>query len=358
MKTLNFMLQACAASVFHETTFAESEENQDLQSISNQNTVDFPCDRKELGAFDWFRLAAAVLIITIHTTPLIQINEYADLLLTGVIARTAVPFFFAVSGYFTPLSSTSELKKIYLKISAVYGIATAIYLPLGTYSADIKAILFKGTYFHLWYFPAFVLGAAIVIFLKKLPMPAAFIIALLLYAVGLCGDSYYSLIFPIEPFRNMYDVLFKIFSYTRNGFFIAPIFMLIGNALANKRPIKQRIFIILGLIVSVIWLTAERFLLRKVAYVPRDNMFIFLIPTTFFLILLLASVKAKPRPFIRHMSMWIYIIHPFIIHYIKKLGIEDPLQTAVIVTAISVPLAAAITFFAKKLKKISAKNKK
>lgn len=212
------MLQACAASISRETAFAESEQNQDFQSISNQNKVDFLYDRKELGAFDWFRLAAAVLVIIIHTSPLKQINEDADLFLTGVIARIAVPFFFAASGYFAPLSSTSELKNIFLKISAVYGIATAIYLPLGTYNASIKALLFEGTFYHLWYFPAFVLGAAIVIILKKLPMPAAFIIALLLYAVGLCGDSYYSLIFGIKPLRDMYAVFFKIFSYTRNGF--------------------------------------------------------------------------------------------------------------------------------------------
>ena len=183
-------------------------------------------------------------------------------------------------------------------------------------------------------------------------MPAAFSIAATLYVIGLFGDSYYNLISDIEPLRRLYSGFSKVFSYTRNGIFAAPIFMLYGNILSHRPPAKHRVLTVSGLIVSVVLLTVERFLLRGTALAPHDNMFISLIPSTFFLLLFLISINAKPRPFIRSMSMWIYIIHPLVIHYVRKLGIEDRLKTAVIVTLITIPCAALNAVSAAKLKAV------
>ena len=49
---------------------------------------------------DWFRLAAAVLMVCNHTAPLSDIAPTADFFLTRVLARVVVPFFLMVSGYF------------------------------------------------------------------------------------------------------------------------------------------------------------------------------------------------------------------------------------------------------------------
>ena len=49
---------------------------------------------------DVFRLAAALLIIAIHTSPLADLSGMGDFVLTRVIARVAVPFFFVTSGFF------------------------------------------------------------------------------------------------------------------------------------------------------------------------------------------------------------------------------------------------------------------
>ena len=51
-------------------------------------------------ALDGFRLAAAVLVVTIHTSPLASVSPLGDFWLTRVLARLAVPFFLMVSGYF------------------------------------------------------------------------------------------------------------------------------------------------------------------------------------------------------------------------------------------------------------------
>ena len=70
--------------------------------------------KNDLGAIDMFRIVAAALVIIIHTGDIPFLGESGNLLLSGVIARIAVPFFFAVTGFFTDLSSAENVKS-YLK---------------------------------------------------------------------------------------------------------------------------------------------------------------------------------------------------------------------------------------------------
>ena len=55
---------------------------------------------KDYAGIDCARLVFAFLIIAIHTSPLAIAGGTADFVLSGVIARTGVPFFFMVSGFF------------------------------------------------------------------------------------------------------------------------------------------------------------------------------------------------------------------------------------------------------------------
>ena len=54
--------------------------------------------KKRYDSLDWFRLAAAALVVAIHTSPLADVSADADFFLTRVLARIAVPFFFMVTG--------------------------------------------------------------------------------------------------------------------------------------------------------------------------------------------------------------------------------------------------------------------
>ncbi len=197
-------------------------------------------DKNNLGAFDRFRLVAAVLVIAIHTSPLWSVNETCNFLLTGVFARVAVPFFFAMTGYFTDFKSSARIGNLTVKTLAMYAAAIVIYLPFGTYSATLRMLLFEGAFYHLWYFPACVTGALIVFALKMLPTVPAFAIAAALYVIGVFGDSYYVLTKGLPPVRAMYDFFSGIFSYTRNGLFFAPLYILLGNALAKHRLDRNR----------------------------------------------------------------------------------------------------------------------
>lgn len=284
-------------------------------------------DKNDLGAFDRFRLVAAVLVITIHTSPLWSVNETCDFLLTRIFARVAVPFFFAMTGYFTDFKSAARIGKLAVKTLAMYAAAIVIYLPFGTYSATLRMLLFDGAFYHLWYFPACVTGALIVFALRKLPAVPAFAIAGALYVIGAFGDSYYGLTTGLPPVRAMYDFFSGIFSYTRNGLFFAPLFMLIGSALSKHELGGNRFAAGIGLVLSLLMMTVEGLLLKGIAFAPHDNMIFSLIPAVIFLFDFLASFKVKPRPCYRKAAMWIYILHPIAGYWIgiltARLGIED-----------------------------------
>lgn len=56
--------------------------------------------KQRFGGLDRFKFIAAFFVVAIHTSPLSSFSANADFLLTRVLARTAVPFFLMVTGYF------------------------------------------------------------------------------------------------------------------------------------------------------------------------------------------------------------------------------------------------------------------
>lgn len=128
---------------------------------------------------DKFRIIATVLIIAVHTFPLVSINNTIDFIFTHSLCRIGVPFFFMATGFFI-LSKSLENKKVLIsyikKILIIYLICMLIYLPINIYSGQLKNLSFlqlilnitiNGTFYHLWYFSALVLGIFIVYFLLK-----------------------------------------------------------------------------------------------------------------------------------------------------------------------------------------------
>ena len=152
-------------------------------------------NRQPLPSLDRFRLLAAVLVVAIHTGPLGSFSPAADLWLTRVLARVAVPYFAMVSGYFLARGHWQGTGRLWRHTLGLYAVSVLLYLPLNLYAGNPvgwRGLVFNGTFYHLWYLPALLLALPIARLLAGTGR-TGWAVAGLLYLIGLGGDSYYGL---------------------------------------------------------------------------------------------------------------------------------------------------------------------
>ncbi len=296
----------------------------------------------EYGGIDWMKLAAALLVVAIHTGPLLSYNREVDQLLTGILARVAVPLFFMASGFLffrkllgDPQKDRSRLLRYVTKTMRLYAIAILMYVPLNLYRGDfeggisypalIRDILVDGTFYHLWYLPALATGLALVYFLHRwVAWRWVLIMAGLLYGAGLLGDSYYGLTLRLGMLDGLYDWLFQWMAYTRNGLFFAPVFLAIGAWLSRRPPrIKRKQTYAFLLLLSLAALVAEGRLLHAAGYPRHDSMYISLLPSVTLIFILALQYRGGNGGLARQLSQWMYIVHPLAIVLVR--GAAKPL---------------------------------
>lgn len=296
---------------------------------------------------DYFRVVAAILVVAIHTSPLLSINESADFILTRILARVAVPFFFMASGFFLfgkntmstiALKDNKRITRFLSKTLVLYMSVIIIYIPLNIYmgyfkedltvAGLLKDFLFNGTLYHLWYLPAAITGGFIAfICINKFGFKKTFLLSAILFVIGIFGDSYYKWIeaFPIGV--AFYQFLFQIFDYTRNGIFFAPIFFVMGGVVGKQKVKLDPKSVWMLFIACVSLMIGEGLLLRAFNMQRHDSMYFMLIPTMFFLFQLLLKGETPvdkkelyPTKKMREIALIIYIIHPWVIVGVRMIA--------------------------------------
>lgn len=303
---------------------------------------------KSYKGIDCFRIISALLIIAIHTSPLSSVSETGDFILTRVIARVAVPFFFMTSGFFLVSVYSYNAEKLYdfvKKTALIYGTAILIYIPINIYNGYfkidnflpklLKDIIFDGTLYHLWYLPASIIGAVIAwYFVKKSGYAGALVITFVLYLAGLFGDSYYGISENISCLNKFYTLIFQISDYTRNGLFFAPVFFVLGGFIADNCLRISFGKSMLGFACSFVLMHAEALMLHRFNLQRHDSMYVFLLPCMFFLFNVLLQFKGKRIPGLRNLSLIIYLIHPMMIIIIRMFAKVLHLQSILIENSI------------------------
>lgn len=330
--------------------------------------------KRNYGGLDVFKMIAAYLVVAIHTSPLESFHADADFFLTRVLARLAVPFFFMVTGQFVLSGRVwgkdrdlAPVRRYLKKIILLYLAAVVLYLPIGVYAghyenltpgALARLICFDGTFYHLWYFPALILGILIVCLLGRFcGIYASLAVSALLYVIGLLGDSYWGLIADVPGISDAYELGFRLFSYTRNGLFLAPLFLVMGAWLregGREKPLADGV----GFLVSFALMTAEGLTLHYFDLQRHDSMYVLLPVCLFFLYRLLLSWDKKAVGVCRAVSTWIYLLHPAVIaavHLFHKLvfsrlhvaltdnSLVRYLEVCVISTAAALAVAAVLS---------------
>lgn len=355
--------------------------------------------QKNYAGIDVFRLAAAFMVIGIHTAPFSKISPELDFLLTYCIGRVAVPFFLMTTGYFVlaPYVSggccdTRKMRRFLLKNTGIYAAATALYIPASVYSGNFpgsvseagKQIFFDGTFYHLWYFPAVIMGCLILmLLLKKLAFHRVLFISAALYAVGLFGDSYYGVARMIPGIKEFYDLIFAVSSYTRNGIFYAPVFLMLGAAAAmpgrpeekpgkeGNRGIRGRTPEVrkkdcrkkyapagAGMVVFTVLMLIEGYITYRYHLQRHNSMYLFLLPVSYCLFRLLLSVPGGNFACLRDVSMLIYILHPAVLIGLRgaagylnmsEILVENSLVQFLTVSAVSLAAAWILQMAAKQI---------
>lgn len=328
---------------------------------------------KSFAGIDYFRFIAALLIVAIHTSPLADISKTGDFILTRMICRVAVPFFFMTSGFFLISRYGYDAKKLicYIKKTLIlYGVAILIYIPINIYNGYflmepllpniIRDILFDGTLYHLWYLPASIIGGIIAWYLvKTLDYKKAFAVALALYCIGLFGDSYYGIGEKNAVLKYVYHLIFQLSEETRNGIFFAPIFFIMGGFVADLRQSLSLRVSIYGFAVSIWLLVLEAMTLHFFKLQRHDSMYVFLLPCMYFLFQAILHFRGPRVKWLRTSSLIIYLIHPMLIIavrlfakilHLETLFIENNLVHYVSVSLASVVLGVGFTVLWDKFK--------
>ena len=290
--------------------------------------------KRQYPTLDIFRIVAAFFVVAIHTSVLSSFSENADFFLTGILCRTAVPFFFMVSGFFVMPQIAKHFYTIIQtqkKLGILYVAAILLYLPLNIYAGQyffqnvpcfLRAVFLDGTFYHLWYFPAIMEGMLLLSLLQCFcSKKICFFICLILYLIGMGGDSYYGITAKVPVFYSFYEAYFHIGTYTRNGIFFAPVFLCMGWILSDFRfhlSLKKSKIVFL---ISFGLLALEAGLLHFFSVCRHNAMYLFLLPCMYGLFCLLLSLPySRQCVHLRKISMIIYLIHPWVIVLVRVLA--------------------------------------
>lgn len=285
---------------------------------------------------DIMKFIMALLVVVLHTHPLESVNAAADFVTADVIARAAVPFFFVASGFLLEKqigAGRAEKRKIlcgYMKkVLVLYVIWTVIYLPIiicskiiDSEESLVKSIvlavrdfIFAGSYGQLWYLPAVAVGVLLVYLLRKyLGEKGTAAILLALFVTGLLTQSYFGLtIAGMNPesvlWKGMKAVK-KVMVTCRNGVFFGGIFIYMGTWIARYDWKMKRWMTVSGLILSMLLFYMEASYLWRSGSVREKDMYLMLLPTAFFLMMLALQIEVGWNTiFLRKMSIHIYLVH-------------------------------------------------
>lgn len=333
---------------------------------------------KDYAGIDWFRMAAAFLVVAIHTGPLEQVNQTADYLVTYCAGRIGVPFFFLVTGFFVlgkwtrgtiPKVQKHRLIRYLVRILILYTGITLLYFPIAIYAENlpkgiigyVKWFCIDGTFYHLWYLPALLIGTLLTALLIHFchPILAGCFVSFF-YIVGVFGDSWYGLIGNTQVGEEIYYIIFRFSTYTRNGIFMAPIFLWMGAMLYQYREkqIQQhkettsgvaRYANWIGFAVSFLLMLMEGYITWKNGLQRHDSMYFFLLPVMWFLVQGLLDVRGMAPKALRSVSMWIYLLHPMSIILVrgsaKLVGLQNIIVENQIVFYLFVCIVSTVISF-------------
>lgn len=330
---------------------------------------------KRYDSINIMRMVSALLVIALHTSIFSSISiGFNDIVAKG-ISRIAVPFFFTSTGYFLVRNVNKEgyIKKFVKKLGLIYiGVSAIDFLLImpyiqnrfkGSIIENSKYIFIGGITESLWYIPAIIFAVVIVsLFIRKNWIKPLIVMSVILYIIGLLGDSYFGLVknTPLVGIVNFYN---SIFINTRNGIAFSIPFVAIGALIAlGYLKINQKHVKLLVLGFSTLFIV-EAYLLNSNKIPIDTNMYISLIlllPVIFvWLLNMKVGIDERTSNILREMSLWVYCIHETImITLMIYVGFKNTMISFAVISLLSIFIAYLISIKKVKIPAISVKKER
>lgn len=297
-------------------------------------------------AIDYAKVICAILVVCIHTGPLLSVNEEMNFFLVQVLARMAVPFFFLSSAFFFfkkldySISLEDEQNKNKLKVYITHLLKMYLFWSLVYFSIQlvlwfvngfsihaillyVRDFIFRGSYYHLWFLPALMFAMIFIyVLLSALKEEKVILIAFILYIVGMFINVYGDIFLGIPIIGSILNIYLTLFATSRNGLFFGSIFVILGYICARKKIRLNNTSVYACCIASFILLVLEVYFIRKVGVMnDLTCMYVFLLPFIFFLFQITLQFKSKEKGslLLRNGSTLLYLIHcyfTFILQYV------------------------------------------
>ncbi len=285
--------------------------------------------RKSIQSIDLFKFIGSIIVILIHTYPFYEAMPDVGFISSNIIGRTVIPFYFLCAGYFLKQGITSKKTdyfKHYMKrLIQLYLIWSIICLPAGlvfmqrNLSSDlivfwplvlVVALVYAGTYFHLWYMAALIFSCFVA---KKwcdhFSLKSLLIFSFITLLFGL-SETYYGLFensFLYGPLTTYFDLLIT----TKSGLTLGLFYVALGFYIASSKQKKRTQYIYYVLFFFLLLFLEAQFV-RSQGWAIDYNFYFSSIPFTYYLFLWLLQTPCRLPlnfRFLRELSTIIYFSH-------------------------------------------------
>lgn len=330
-------------------------------------------------SLDIAKFVCALLIIAIHTRPFSECSDIIDFYFVDVIARIAVPLFFAISGYLffgvllyedgkiaNCAENRAKLLKYLKRIVIIYFGWSVVYFILqltqwyhtgwwgkALIKDCIVSFFFNGLYYHLWYLLASIYAVPLLyIILSLIPaeklrilIPVLWIGECLLYSYDWIGiDHIPELAWLTEHFPILFDAVFRALPLLGIG--------ILCMECSTKQPRKPGFFAALSILLCAIEASILHFCTTNSG---KYSYILFTPVMTFFILHALLCITKSGNPWMgalcRKSSVVIYCVHPLVLQLFELMGVEFRFLLWMLVTITSAFIAVAWVTTEKRIQK-------
>lgn len=280
---------------------------------------------------DLAKFVASIMIVAIHTELFSDVNETLYFVVVQIVCRVAVPFFTVCSGYFLAIKlefgetlfrsghNMGVFLKQWKKLVVLYVVWSVLYLchsiPMWIENGWFSPFAFldyvigtvtKGSHYHFWYLWGMIYTLPVFFLLLRLCKQKYWMpVIVALWVIKVLSYSY-TMIIP----EQLAEALGKLGTTTC----LLPLLLL--GALIAKQKESALQYDIVGLMLSVVGLTAEAFALKNFGQ-EAVSYIIFTLPVAYVLFCLVLRVKVQGNCEICSqlgtVSMFVYCVHPVLV---------------------------------------------